>query len=75
MKIKILLAVTITTTLLAGCVIRPAHHGHNVRVKVPVKTVVVLNNEHQSNKVLVVNVKPKKKRKCWVHNKHWHCHR
>jgi len=75
MNIKVVLLMSLCFTLLTGCVVRPAHRGPVVRVKAPVKTVVVLEKEHQHRNIVVVNVKPAKKKKCWVHKKHWHCHR
>ena len=75
MKVKLISVTIISMILLSACVVRPAHHGKRIKVKVPVRTVLVLEQEHSGHNVLVVNVKPAKKRNCWKHKKHWHCNR
>ncbi len=75
MNIKVVLLIISSLVMLSACVIQPAHRGHNVRVKVPVKTVLVLDKEHHGRNIVVVNAMPAKKRNCWNHNKHWHCNR
>lgn len=34
-----------------------------------------LEKEHNNRTILIVNIRPVKKRNCWAHNRHWHCHR
>jgi len=75
MKIKLVVLIALSIIMLSGCVVRPAHKGHKVKVKVPVRTVLVLEQEHGRNNIMVVNAKPAKKRNCWIHKKHWHCNR
>lgn len=81
MKIKLVLLIIISITMLSACVVRPSHRGHNVRVKVPVKTVLILDQqrvleqEHQRRNIIVVNSQPARKKNCWTHSKHWHCNR
>jgi len=66
---KLLIAITICC-LLSACIVQPKQK----RVyPVNVKTAVVLDKEHKNKSVVIVNVRPAKSRKCWVHNRHWHC--
>lgn len=67
---RVLLLITLTMFLTA-CIVRPAHPPKKVVKK---KVVTVLEQEHKSKSILVVNVRPAKSRKCWAHNRHWHCH-
>lgn len=61
----------ILSILLTGCIVQPPHK-HQKTVKKKVMT--VLEKEHHSKSIVVVNVRPAKSRKCWAHNRHWHCH-
>ena len=57
---------------LTACIVHPAHNHKKQKGKT---TTVVLEKEHKNNKIVIVNVRPAKSRQCWVHNRHWHCHR
>jgi len=59
------------TALVSACVVRPVHRP----VAVGVKTVAVLEKEHNSNSVVIVTNKPAAGRVCWRHKNHWHCKR
>ncbi len=51
-----------------GCAHRVVHHR-------PHKTVVALDREHHSHKVVIVHKAPAPKRHCTKHRGHWHCRR
>lgn len=70
MTLKIFTAVTLSIVL-SGCIIHPAHKGDKRNRSVQVKT--VLEKEHKSPTVVIVTRLPKKGRKCWSHQQHWHC--
>ncbi len=74
MKTKIVLVI-VAAMVVSGCIVRPAHRPHRVKVVAPVKTLVVLDAEHNDRNIVVVNAAPKKSRKCWSHRNHWHCRR
>lgn len=69
---KLILLMAIASMVLSACVVRPAHRPVKVVAK-PVKTVVVLDNEHQQQDIVIVKVKPAKTKHCWQHKQHWHC--
>ncbi len=72
-RIHKLALITLVTSFAftSGCA---AHsHGHKHGHVQTVKTVRVLENEHNDRKIVVVNTKPAKSRKCWKHARHWHC--
>jgi hypothetical protein len=75
MNIKLILLVAASMTLLTACIVRPAHRGAKVSIKVPVKTVLNLDKEHQGRDIVIIKAKPGKKRNCWSHKTHWHCNR
>ena len=54
-----------------GCARHVVHHHPHGRHAV--KHVTVLENEHTDEKVVVVHTRPKPKRHCWKHRRHWHC--
>ncbi len=72
MKGKLIL-ILLTLVVISGCIVRPGHRVHRVKVVAPVKSLVVLEQEHSSKGIVVVHAVPKKSRKCWTHKKHWHC--
>lgn len=39
------------------------------------RALIRLEREHNHYNILIVNIRPAKSRKCWSHNRHWHCHR
>ena len=53
-----------------GCARHVVHHHPPA-----IKHVTVLEKEHGDQKFVVVRAKPGKKRHCWKHRAHWHCHR
>lgn len=57
--------------LLTGCIVKPAHKHQKPQ---KTKVLTVLEKEHHSKSIVIVNVRPAKSRKCWAHNRHWHCH-
>jgi hypothetical protein len=69
MKTKFIL-ILLVIVMVSGCIVRPAHRAHRVKVVAPVKTLVVLEQEHSSKGIVVIQSKPKKGRKCWSHKKH-----
>ena len=53
-----------------GCARHVVHHHPPAT-----QHVTVLEKEHGNQKVVVVHARPGKKRHCWKHLAHWHCHR
>ena len=70
MTFKLSVAV-IAALLLNACIVQPMHSGN--KKKQSIQTKVVLEKEHKSPTVVIVTRLPKKGRKCWSHQQHWHC--
>jgi hypothetical protein len=70
MNTKIVFSIA-SLIMLSACAVSPHHKGHKVKMSVPVKTVFVLEQEHEGRNVLVVQ--SKRNNNCWMYKKHWRC--
>lgn len=59
--------------ILSGCVVKAGPQSSKIRLNVPVKSIIVLEKEHQSHNVAILKHHPGSRKHCWTHKRHWHC--
>mgnify|MGYP000250280610 CR=1 FL=1 len=60
-------------SMLSACAPHNHHSSHPNKSRASAKTSVVLQQEHDKGKIIIITHPPAAGRKCWPHQKHWHC--
>jgi len=68
---KRILIISLLAFVIAACTTH--RHGKSNPRNVKIKPSIVLEAEHKRGKIVIITHPPASGRKCWPHQRHWHC--